>query len=474
MSTDPRGQAPRVHAFRDDALGQDDATEIARRIAAGEVSAREVTQAAIERAQLMQPALNSVAFAAYDRALADAEKPHTGLFAGVPTIVKDNIDVAGMPTNQGSAAIDSEPAKRDGGFARQLLSTGLVPLGKSRLPEFGFNASTEYVGAEPVRNPWNPAYSAGASSGGSAALVASGALPIAHGNDGGGSIRIPAAACGLVGLKPSRGRTLMEDADRSLPIRIIGQGVLTRTVRDTARFFAAAESHYRNPRLAPIRLVSGPAATRLRVGVVVDSITGIPTDDETRLAVADTAELLAGLGHHVEEAAIPVDESFVEDFSVYWGFLSFAIAAGGKQMYGPSFNKDRTDPLSKGLAAMYRKKMAKTPQTLYRLRRTYQQYAEMFQKFDVVLSPVVAHTTPELGFLSPDQGFESLFRKLTAYTSFTPLNNASGGPAISLPLHRSRAGLPIGMHFSADHGDERTLLELAFELEQAQPFALIQ
>ncbi|WP_024796046.1 amidase [Tomitella biformata] len=473
-SSAPRSTEPHVHAFRYDALGRDDATEIARRIAAGEVSAREVAQAAIERTQLLQPALNAVAFAAYDRALTEADKPHTGVFAGVPTIIKDNIDVAGLPTNQGSAALDAGPAKKDGAFTRQLLSTGLVNLGKSRLPEFGFNASTEYVGADPVRNPWNPEYSAGASSGGSAALVAAGALPIAHANDGGGSIRIPAAACGLVGLKPSRGRMVLEDADRSLPIRIIGQGVLTRTVRDTARFFAGAEAYYRNPKLAPVRLVAGPAATRLRIGVIVDSITGIPTDGETRAAVAHTADLLAGLGHHVEEAAIPVGESFIEDFSVYWGFLSFAIATGGKQMYGPSFNSNHTDTLSKGLAVMYRKKMAKTPQVLYRLRRTYRQYAEMFQQFDVVLSPVVAHTTPEIGFLSPEQGYEELFRKLTTYTAFTPLNNASGGPAISLPLARSRAGLPIGMHFSADRGDERTLLELAFELEQAQPFALIQ
>ncbi len=463
----------RVHAFRDDALGNDDATAIAGRIAAGEVSAREVAEAAINRVRLLQPALNAVAFEAYDRALTAADKPHSGIFAGVPTIIKDNIDVAGMPTNQGSAAIDAAPAKSDGPFSQQMLSTGLLNLGKSRLPEFGFNASTEYVGADPVRNPWNPEYSAGASSGGSAALVAAGALPIAHANDGGGSIRIPAAACGLIGLKPSRGRTVLEHADRSLPIRIISQGVLTRSVRDTARFFAGAETYYRNRKLAPIRLVEGPAATRLKIGVIVDSITGVPTDDETRMAVDQTATLLAELGHHVEEAATPVDESFIEDFRVYWGFLSFAIATGGKQMYGPSFDKSKTDALSKGLAAMYRKKMVKTPQTLYRLRRTYAQYAQMFQQFDVILSPVLAHTTPKLGYLSPEQGFESLFEKLTTYTSFTPLNNASGGPAISLPLHQTSAGLPLGMHFSADHGDERTLLELAFELEQASPWAQI-
>ena len=171
---------------------------------------------------------------------------------------------------------------------------------------------------------------------------------------------------------------------------------------------------------------------------------------------------------------MPVGTSFVEDFCIYWGFLSFVISGNGKRMLGPDFDRDATDNLTRGLAAMYRKKIAKTPRVLYRLRRTYREYAEMFQKYDVILSPTLAHTTPELGYLSPAQSFEDLFDKLIAYTAFTPLNNASGGPAISLPLHETSRGLPLASHFSADHGDERTLLELAFELEQATPWRRIQ
>ncbi|MDI9917801.1 amidase [Rhodococcus sp. IEGM 1379] len=463
-----------VHAFTDDALGDLDATGVAARIASGGVTAREVMEASIARAEAMQGQLNGLAYTDFDRALVRSNRPTTGIFAGVPTAIKDNTDSAGLPTQQGSTAFTALPATADSDFAKQFLSTGAISIGKSRLPEFGFNASTEFMTEEPVHNPWNPAYSAGASSGGSAALVASGVLPFAHANDGGGSIRIPAAACGLVGLKPTRGRTVADPADKSLPIRIISQGAVTRTVRDTARWMSAAESYYRNPRLAPIRLVEGPNSTRLRVGVITDSITVTKTDDETRKSVAATAELLAELGHHVEDAVHPVGPKFIEDFGIYWGFLSFAISTGGKQMLGPDFDKSATDNLSQGLYSLYRKNLAKTPRVLYRLRRIQQRYSSMFQKYDVVLSPALAHTTPELGYLSPAQPFEELFDKLIAYTSFTPLNNISGGPAISLPLHQTSNGLPLASHFSADLGDERTLLELAFELEEAQPWRRIQ
>ncbi|MCA1008739.1 amidase [Rhodococcus hoagii] len=465
---------PRVHSFRDDALGDLDATGVAARIASGEVSSREVVEASIERAELVQGPLNGVQFADYERALRQAGSPRTGVFAGVPTIVKDNVDVAGLPTGQGSAAFTPTPARRNSDFVDQFLSTGAVSIGKSRLPEFGFSASTEYEHADPVRNPWNPEYSAGASSGGSAALVAAGALPFAHANDGGGSIRIPAAACGLVGLKPTRGRTVADATDKTMPIRIISQGVVTRSVRDSARFYAAAERYYRNPKQPPIRLVEGPGSARLRIGVIVDSVTGVPTDDETRKSVQATADLLDSLGHHVEEATLPVDATFMNDFRLYWGFLSFAVLTGGKRMFGPSFDRTGTDNLSRGLDALYRKHLAQTPRMLYRLRRTAHTYSRMFRNYDVVLSPVVSHTTPKIGYLSPAQDFDALLERLVNYAAFTPLNNATGGPAISLPLHQTSTGLPLASHFSANHGDERTLLELAYELEAAKPWARIQ
>ena len=401
-----------IHAFTDDALGDLDATGVAARIESGEVTAREVMEASIARAEAVQGQLNGLACTDFDRALARSNRPAKGVFAGVPTAIKDNTDSAGLPTQQGSTAFTAIPAKADSDFAKQFLSTGAISIGKTRLPEFGFSASTEYMTEEPVHNPWNPAYSSGASSGGAAALVAAGVLPIAHANDGGGSIRIPAAACGLVGLKPTRGRTIADPADKSMPIRLIAQGAVTRTVRDTARWMSAAENYYRNPRLAPVRLIEGPSSTRLRVGVIADSVTVTKTDDETRKSVEATAELLASLGHHVEDAALPVGPEFIDDFSIYWGFLSFAISTGGKQMLGPDFDKSGTDNLTKGLYTLYRKNLVKTPRVLYRLRRLQQQYSAMFLKYDVVLSPALGHTTPELGYLSPAQPFEELFDKL--------------------------------------------------------------
>src|SRR5690606_8040429 len=240
-----------VHAFRDDALGEDDATGLALRLSAGEVSAVELVEAAIARLERVDPRLSAIAYADFDGALRRArslDKPR-GALGGVPALAKETIPVKGMPMAMGSKAMPAHAQAKDGDFTRQLLDTGIVLLGTTQMPEFGWTASTERVGGDVTRNPWNPEYSAGGSSGGSAALVAAGAIPIAHGNDGGGSIRIPAAACGLIGLKPSRGRLRADASDEDLPVRIVADGVLTRSVRDTARFFEAAELSYRNPAL---------------------------------------------------------------------------------------------------------------------------------------------------------------------------------------------------------------------------------
>ncbi len=463
-----------VHAFTDDALGDADATELAELIRSKRISGAEACEAAIRRAGAIQPLVNAVECTDFDRAMASAEHSLRGPFAGVPTFVKDNIDVAGLPTNHGTDAFVAKPATKDSPFVTQLRAQGVTVLGKSRLPEFGFSASTEYAHRDPVRNPWSPAHSSGASSGGAAALVAAGVVPIAHANDGGGSIRIPAAVCGLVGLKPTRGRLVPDDSENRLPVRIVTQGVLTRSVRDTARFFAGAEAYWRNPKLPPIRSVAGPSRTRLRVGVVVDSVTGTPTDEETRACLLSTADLLDHLGHNVEESAIPVSRQFADDFSLYWGLLGLLVAITGTRVFDREFDVAGTDNLSKGLARMCRRELARTPGMLYRLRRSTRGYRQAFTRHDVLLSPVLGHTTPLLGHLSPTLPFEELFPRLQAYVGFTPLNNAAGGPAISLPLGLTRGGLPIGCHFSADLGDERSLLELAFELEEARPWPRIQ
>lgn len=464
----------RVHAFTHDALADHDAVAIAELIRKGEITASEAAQAAIARAYRVNDELNAIELPSFEAALVAARSPQSGVFAGVPTFVKDNTDLEGLPTRHGSRAVNAQPAEKHGAFARQYLAQGFTVLGKSSLPEFGFNASTEFENDHPTRNPWDPEFSAGASSGGSAALVAAGVVPIAHANDGGGSIRIPAACCGLVGLKPTRGRFIDSEQARSLPVNIIGEGVVTRSVRDTAAFFAGMERTWRNPKLPGIGDVKGPGKRRLRIGLVMDSITGTPTCDETRAVVNETAKLLEKLGHRVEPMPLPVPPSFQEDFTTYWGFLSFMIGLVGGHTLGRGFDASRMDPFSKGLAAYYRKHLLRTPGVLWRLHRSAKQYAEAIKPWDAVLSPVLAHAVPRLGHLNPAVPFDELFERLTRYVAFTPLNNTTGSPAISLPMGACANGLPIGVHFSAPHGAERTLLEIAYELEAAKPFRRIQ
>ncbi len=465
----------RVHAFTDDALGDLDAVGVAAFIRSGDISAREATEAAIARAERVEPALNALVVRDFERALDQASAPGSGPFAGVPTVVKDNTDVAGLPTRQGSEAIPERPAPADAEFTTQMRGTGVVVLGKSTMPEFGFNASTEFANLPPTRNPWNTDYSAGASSGGSAALVAAGVVPIAHANDGGGSIRIPAAACGLVGLKPTRGRTAEMAEAAQLPVNILSNGVVTRTVRDTAHFLAAAESVRPATGLPPIGLVQGPADRRLRVGLILDSIKAV-TDDETRAAVQDTATLLEKLGHTVVEVPLEVTEKFIADFTHYWALLGFSTHHFGKRTVGPDFDKSKTDPLTRFLARRFIRQAWRTPSAIRGLKRSETVYQQSFAAHgvDVHLTPVLSHTTPRLGHLSPTVPFPEMFERLVRYAAFTPLHNASGAPAVSLPLGRTLDGLPIGVHLCGLHGDERTLLELSYELEDARPFARIQ
>jgi amidase len=462
----------RVHAFGDDALGEHDGVALTELIAAGEVSPRELADAAIARAELVEGRLHAMAYTSYD-APRFTEQPG-GAFYGVPTFVKDNTDVRGMPSNHGSEAFVARPAKKDGAYTGQYLSTGMTVLGKTRLPEFGFSASTEFMTQEPTRNPWHTDHSVGASSGGSAALVAAGVVPLAHANDGGGSIRIPAACAGLVGLKPSRHRLVDGEQARHLPINMVAEGVVTRTVRDTAAFLAAQEDYRRHPALPPIGLVQGPADRRLRVGLLLETVNGAPIDAQTRAAVERTATLLEKAGHVVEPIRLPVTQQFADDFEQYWGLLAALASATGKLTFDRSFDPRRLDGLTVGLRASHRRNMWRTPGAIRRLRGARHAYARMFTRRELVLSPVLAHIAPKIGHLSPTLPFDELIENLRNYVPFTPLNNIAGTPAISLPMAMAAEGVPIGVQLSAAYGDERTLLETAFQLEGEQPFPRIQ
>jgi amidase len=475
MGPSPQHQSQqRVHAFTDDALGEHDAVGLVEELRAGRVSPREVVDAAIARTEKLQPMLAGLACEDFDRARRLATVGRAGFFAGVPTFVKDNADVAGLPTQQGTKAFVGEPVAQHGEWAEAFLGTGLVALGKTRLSEFGFSASAEFTDEEPVHNPWDTAYSSGASSAGSAVFVAAGVVPIAHANDGGGSIRIPAACNGLVGLKPTRGRTPGDRRNRQMPVRIVADGVVTRSVRDTAAFLREIERARPRLSLPPVGDIRGPGHRRLRIAMATESPSGRGTDAATRATVLHTGQLLASLGHHVEEVEPPVPASFIDDFLDYWSMLAAALTAGGRHAFGPTFDRTRTDNLTQGLARHARRHLWRLPLAIARLRRSHLATRRFFESYDVVLTPVLARTTPRLGWLDPNQPYEVLIENLLDWVAFTPLQNATGDPAIALPMGADEQGMPIGVQLGAGHGREARLLELAYELEEARPFRRIQ
>lgn len=463
----------RVTAFTDDALGTHDTVGLVESLQAREVSAAEVTRAAIDRVTAVSADLNPVACQAFDRALAEAASPAGGFFSGVPTFVKDNSDLAGLPTQDGCDAYVSARKSVDGDFARMFRATGLIPLGKSQLSEFGFSAVAEHPRLGAVRNPWDPSYTAGASSAGSAALVASGAVTLAHANDGGGSIRIPAACCGLVGLKPTRGRLAQDKMLREMPVRIVADGVLTRSVRDTAAFFREAETVYRNLKLPPIGDITRPGKARLKVALVVSSPLGDPSP-EVAEATRAIGRLLEELGHQVEEVPPPVPSYFADDFLLYWSFLATAMVQGGRFAHRGSWDPGRLDNLTIGLDRHARRRAYKLPLAIARLTASSRVSRRFFRGYDVVLSPTLARATPQVGWLDPTQDFDTIMGRLLEWVAFTPLQNATGDPAISLPLATTGTGLPMGVMLGAGAGREATLLELAYELEEAVPFASIR
>ncbi len=412
---------------------------------------------------------------AFDRARAEAAAPPKGgFFGGVPTYVKDNVDVAGLPTMRGTDAWEPRPAKADGVFTRLYLSTGLITLGKSQLSEFGFSASAEHPRLGPVRNPWNTDYTAGASSSGSGAFVAAGVVPIAHANDGGGSIRIPAACNGLVGLKPTRGRLPLDPELRRMPVGIVRNGVLTRSVRDTAAFYREAERTYRHRQLPPVGDVTGPGRQRLKIAVFTRSVERESSPEVCELT-RQTAGLLEELGHRVEHLDTPpIPTSFVTDFVLYWALLALAQVRTGRRAFGPSFDRTRLDNLTLGLDRHASRNLLRLPLVIMRLRAIRRRTAQLFRRYDVVLTPTLADATPPIGHLDPTADFDQIMDRLSSWVAFTPLQNVTGEPAISLPLAQTGAGLPVGMMFSADIGREARLLELAYELEAARPWPHIK
>lgn len=448
---------------RDDALGTYDAVGLAEQIRKGNVSPGEVRRAALERAELANAELNAVVGLIGETDTPEPD-PELALFRGVPTFVKDNTDYVGVPTRHGSRATPDVPAPDTGVFIKGMEKLGFGVIGKSTMPEFGMTASTETLACGATRNPWNLDHSVGGSSGGAAALVAAGVVPVAHANDGGGSIRIPASCCGLVGLKPTRGRFSTRPEMERLPIMIGHEGILSRTVRDTAMFFHEM-GKVRNV-MPQIPLVEGPGK-RLRIKFFTEGIAGVPISPEVKNAVIQTATKCEELGHQVEEISFPYAPEFGRDFVRYWAALAGTIKYLGRSAFGSEFTPSLLEPIVQELASMSKGAALKLPSTIRRLKTFPEIYEGNFSDCDVFLSPVTAHPAPPIGYLSPElNGREHLVR-LLRFAAFTPIQNVSGAPAISVPIGMTQNGTPIGAQFASKMGEEQILIELALELEEA-------
>lgn len=447
----------------------EDATGLAALISSGAVNAAEVMDAALNRVAQVNPKINALVHEDFDRARQTAQTPPQGTFGGVPFVVKDLDPVAGMPMYSGSRAMPGRVMEADGRVATQLKSMGFIPIGKSQTPEYGLTAATETARFGPARNPWNLDHSTGGSSGGSAALVASGALPIAHANDGGGSIRIPAACCGLIGLKPSNGRMAPTETMDIMPVKIAVQGAVARTMRDAIAFHLAAEQH-RAPDagLQPLADVEWRPLKPKRIAVIVDNPLGNRASPDNLKAVDEAAKALEALGHHIIPIeGNPVPAKFADYFLIYWGLIPAMLQLAGKRAVDPDFDKSQLEEWSKGLANFFWRNIWRAPYAVWQLKRYHKAYEAMFTDFDLILSPVLARPPVPIGELDPMQPPKAHMEKLLDYATFTPFQNASGAPAIALPIGRTAGGLPLGVQIAAPFGADGDLLQLGSDLEAA-------
>lgn len=458
-------------AFSGDLLGTHDAVALAQMVRDGDVAAPELLEAAIARAEAVNPELNAVAVWDLDRARANASGPlGDGVFAGVPTFYKGITNYEGLPNRLGSRAVPDSRATETSPALDQLGSTGVIPLGLTTTPEFGLTATTESSLTGVTRNPWSLDRSSGGSSGGSAAMVAAGVVPIAHANDGGGSIRIPASCCGLVGLKATRNRMLGDPLPGIFPIDPGVEGVLSRTVRDTAAYMHAAEQFHRATGLPAVGHVTDPSTQRLRIGVILEGSDGVAYDSAVTAEVERVAALVDALGHRIEIVPNPFDAGVTDDFLMVWSLLPFLAWHGGKRVFGADFDRDQMQPFAKHLKDHFRRNIRTTRGAFKRIKRFAADFPKIYANHDVLLAPTLGGPCHRIGYLDPELPGDVQIERARRQVPTTWHHNAGGGPAISLPLAADADGVPMGMHFSADLGQEATLLALALELEQAHPW----
>jgi amidase len=482
-----------------------DATGLAALVARREVSAAEVLEAALARAETVEPKLNSICIPMHDIARERVKsldgESMTAPFAGVPFLLKDiSQHYAGVPTTAGSRALRNARAAEHSTIVQRYLDAGVVIFGKTATPEFALKAVTESKLWGPTRNPWDVSRTPGGSSGGAAAAVAAGIVPMAGASDGGGSIRIPASFCGLFGLKPSRGRLSLGPQVGEIWDGASTEHVLTRSVRDSARMLdAIAGSASGDPFSIPMpagdyteEITRPPGA--LRIGFCKRSPIGSAVDPEAIAAVEQTAKLLASLGHHVEEAEPEIDGLALARcfIAMYFGQVASSIAEA-KVLTGAGDDDFELETRALGMLGR-----ATSAGDYVSFRKQWNDFARglgrFHQRFDLYLTPTVALPPSKIGqqdlpklqqaalklVLRLGAGkallktgiVDQLAQESLARVPFTQLSNLTGTPSMSVPLHWRADGLPVGLQFVARHGEEGLLLKLAAQLEVAQPWAM--
>jgi amidase len=460
-----------------------DATAQAAPVRTGAVSPSELVGDAIARMEKLNPQLNAVIHELFDRALAEAagDLPD-GPFRGVPFLLKDlGAELAGTPFCEGTDFAGDYRSSITQELTARFQRAGLVVCGKTNTPEFGILPTTEPRRFGPSRNPWDTGHSTGGSSGGSAAAVASGMVPVAHANDGGGSIRIPASCCGLVGLKPTRARVSLAPQYGDLMGGLVAEHVLTRSVRDTAAILDATagpvpgDPYWAPPLRGPsFAAAVGRGSTPLRIAVMTASPTGSAVHPDCVAAATAAAALCESLGHQVAEAQLVVDgDAFTAHFITFWAAGNAWAMADWEARTGRTATEEDVEPLSWALIELGRATRADQYLTsMQELQKLTREIARYFEGIDVLLTPTLGEPPAPLGTFDspPGEPLAGLFRA-AAYVPFTPPFNVTGQPGISLPLHWNGAGLPVGVQFVGRFGDEETLLSLAGQLEQAAPWS---
>jgi amidase len=459
------------------------AIELAEMVRSGEISARELVEVSLRRIEELNPALNAFVDVDGERALATAAQIRAGdarPFAGVPVAIKNNRPAQGLRLTYGCALMERNICDYDHNVTRRLKQAGFVVVGTTTLPEYGILPTTEARIFGPTRNPWDLGRTPGGSSGGAAAAVASGMLPVAHGNDGGGSIRIPAACCGLVGLKPARGRisAAPELGDSSLGI----DGMLTRTVADTAAILdvlAGYEPGDATWAPAPSEPFSDSVARdpgKLRIAATtLPPIPDAHVDPLCARAVADATDLLRSLGHTVEEVDPPWQADGLSELFgvVFSNHIALSIAYSAR-VAGREPTAEDMEPMSWAIFSMIRQLGAiEGMAAAVQLQAFARRLVSFLAPYDALLTPALAERPLPLGTLDTAAADPmSTFTRSGLFTPFTPVFNASGQPGISLPLFEGEDGMPLGVQIVGRPAGEGRLLALAAQLEAAQPWAM--